>query len=74
MPGDVTGFVDALIFEVRDRDYVGYISPGSDERSFCCTEELMEAMKAKGEGTCEKGHVIVNRIHAGDNKVVEARP
>ncbi|GAQ77593.1 hypothetical protein KFL_000010420 [Klebsormidium nitens] len=46
-----TGLVEALIFELGDRDRVGYETPQG--RALCCSEDLVQATG------CEPGHVIV---------------
>eukprot|EP00897_Mesotaenium_endlicherianum_P005253 jgi/Mesen1/4756/ME000242S03931 len=56
-----TGLVQALMFEVGDRDRVGYITP-SGLRYFCCSQELVQRL------SCKLGEVIVTP-HSGDNQV-----
>lgn len=55
-----TGLVEALLFEVGDRNRVGYTSV-SGTRSFCCSPELVR------KTGCNPGHVII-RPHDGDNQ------
>mmetsp|Transcript_12728 Transcript_12728/g.32640 ORF Transcript_12728/g.32640 Transcript_12728/m.32640 type:complete len:523 (-) Transcript_12728:243-1811(-) len=47
-----TGFVDALVFEVGDRELVGHVEEDGSHR-FCCTPQLAAKIR------CTPGHVIV---------------
>lgn len=51
-----TGFVDALVFEVGDRELVGHVEEDGSHR-FCCTPQLAAKIR------CTPGHVIVKVRH-----------
>ncbi|CAI5962084.1 unnamed protein product [Closterium sp. NIES-64] len=55
-----TGRIEALLFEVKDRDRIGYAS-ASNIRAFCCSPELVQRTG------CNPGHIIV-RPRDGDNQ------
>lgn len=57
-----TGLVQALLFDVRDRNRVGYVSSGRG-RHFCCSPELV------GRTGCTVGKLIVSPT-SGDNEVI----
>lgn len=58
----VTGLVQAVVFEVGDRDRLGYYVRSKDMRKFCCSPDIAE------EAHCERGKVIV-RPRSGDNQM-----
>ena len=41
-----TGKVQVLLFDVKDRDLIGYMRPNLNIRQYCCTEDL--AKEAQG--------------------------
>ncbi|GJP36064.1 hypothetical protein CLOM_g20597 [Closterium sp. NIES-68] len=55
-----TGLIEALLFDVEDRDRIGYAT-SEKTRSFCCTPELVQRTG------CNPGHVIV-RPRDGDHQ------
>lgn len=55
-----TGLIEALLFEVKDRDRIGYAS-ADNMREFCCSSELVQRTG------CNPGHIIV-RPRDGDNQ------
>ncbi|CAI5937712.1 unnamed protein product [Closterium sp. NIES-64] len=55
-----TGRIEALLFDVEDRDRIGYAT-SAKTRSFCCTPELVQRTG------CNPGHVIV-RPRDGDHQ------
>jgi hypothetical protein len=56
-----TGLVQALLFDVKDRNQIGYVTPGRG-RHFCCSPELVS------KTGCSPGKLIVKPT-AGDNQV-----
>lgn len=56
-----TGLIEALVFEVGDRNQIGYLS-SSGMRAFCCTPELVERTG------CQAGRIII-RPRDGTNQV-----
>ncbi|CAI7739275.1 unnamed protein product [Closterium sp. NIES-53] len=55
-----TGRIEAILFDVEDRDRIGYAT-SAKTRSFCCTPELVQRTG------CNPGHVIV-RPRDGDHQ------
>ncbi|KAI3937332.1 hypothetical protein MKW98_001903 [Papaver atlanticum] len=53
-----TGLVEAVLFEVNDRDRIGGSFVGSD--ALCCTPELAK------HGNCKVGEVIIHRRENGE--------
>ncbi|MCL7027946.1 hypothetical protein MKW94_011737 [Papaver nudicaule] len=53
-----TGLVEAILFEVKDRDRIGGSFVGSD--ALCCTPELAK------DGNCKVGEVIIHRQENGE--------
>ncbi|KAI3869200.1 hypothetical protein MKW92_022492 [Papaver armeniacum] len=53
-----TGLIEAILFEVKDRDRIGGSFVGSD--ALCCTPELAK------NGNCKVGEVIIHRRENGE--------
>lgn len=54
-----TGLVQAVVFEVHDRDRIGYTTADGMTRRYCCTKELVAKTR------CYPGRLIV-QPHAGN--------
>ena len=57
---DHAGRVEAVVFEVSDRELIGYQPGGGSPRRYCCDEALGPALN------CTPGRLIVRRRSPGD--------
>ena len=50
-----TGKVQVLLFDVKDRDLIGYMRPNLNIRQYCCTEDLVDKTR------CQPNTLIVQQ-------------